>query len=226
MLIDGSCCATLHAQGVRDTYINNFWATQSSTPDQSVLFRSAVQVFWHGGEIAPAGYGSNAGLTVEGGTEITHQSMNIFISDLYVAGNLVMSNCRSVSFRGLVGGNTTIDAGASNIVVSGLVGGKLINRSPTATIDTNQLIAVPNGSGIMTSTLSTGTSASTDLAGQLHLNGGHATYKFGRTYSSPPICVTQDISSSKPTSITTTNQELTVSGSGEDIVNFICIGRN
>jgi hypothetical protein len=226
LVIDGTCCTTPHAQGVRDTYINNFWAAQSAVPNQSVLLKSAIQVFWHGGEIMPAGSGVNPGITIMGGSEITHQSVNIFISDVYVAGSLNISNAFSVSFRGLVGGDATIEGTASNVFLGGLVGGNLLNRSRNATIVTNQSIDLPQGRSVTTSGLQSGTPESTDLAGQISLIDGRGNYRFKKPYKSPPICVAQDLTAARPTSIAVTNVEIRISGSGADQVNFICVGRN
>lgn len=226
LIIDGTCCMTPHAQGVRDTYINNFWAAQSTLPNQSVLLKSAVQVFWHGGEIMPAGSGTNPGITITGGSEITHQSVNIFISDVYVAGTLNISNAFSVSFRGLVGADATIEASASNVFLGGLVGGKLLNRSTNATIVTNQSIDLPPGRGVTTSGIRSGTPESTDLAGQISLVDGRGNYRFKTPYKSPPVCVAQDLTAARPTGISVTNEEIKISGVGADQINFICVGRN
>lgn len=226
LIIDGTCCTTPHAQGVRDTYINNFWAAQSAVPNQSVLLKSAVQVFWHGGEIMPAGSGTSPGITITGGSEITRQSVNIFISDVYVAGTLNISNAYSVSFSGLVGADVTIESTASNVFLGGLVGGKLLNLSTKATIVTNESIDLPPGRIVTTSGLQTGTPGSTDLAGQIPLVEGRGTYRFKKPYRSPPICVAQDITAARPTSIAVTNEEIRISGAGADQINFICVGRN
>src|SRR5262249_55958343 len=150
LVIDGTCCSTAQTQGVRDTYINNFWGAQAVSPGQSVLFRSAVQVFWHGGEIMPAGAGSSSGISIIGGAELTRQSANIFISDVYVVGNLAVANSRSVSFRGFVGADVVVELSASNVVVAGLVGGKITNGSSTTTIEANKLIALPPGAQLVT----------------------------------------------------------------------------
>lgn len=226
LIIDGSCCTTPHAQGVRDIYINNFWAAQSSAPNKSVLLRGAVQVFWHGGEVMPAGSGTNPGLTITGGPETTRQSVNIFISDVYIAGTLNVSNAYSVSFRGLVGADATIESTASNVFIGGLIGGKLFSGSDSATIVTNKSLILPHGDAVTTSVLRTGTSEAMDLAGQITLLNGQGVYRFKAGYKAPPICIAQDVTGQQPATVTVSSEELKITGSGTDRVNFICVGRN
>jgi hypothetical protein len=225
LIIDGSCCVTPETQGVRDTYINDFWAGQATWPDQSILLRSAVQVFWHGGEVIPARVGANSGITLTGGIEATQQSVNVFISDVYVAGTLTISNATNISFRGYVGGAATIDKTASNLVLAGIVGGAITNGSLTATLQTNQLLTLPQGKQIVASGLATGSTASTDLAGQLKLVAGKGSYKFTHSYSSAPICVAQDATAPKPIAISISNLGFSITGFATDTISFICIAR-
>jgi hypothetical protein len=225
LIIDGSCCVTPGTQGVRDTYINNFWAGQATWPDQSILLRAAVQVFWHGGEVMPARVGANSGITLTGGTVATQQSFNIFISDVYVAGTLTVSNATNISFRGYVGGAATIDKTTSNLVLAGIIGGAITNGSPTATLQTNQILTLPQGKQIVASGLATGSSTSTDLAGQLKLVAGKGSYKFTHSYSTAPICVAQDMTAPKPVAISITNLGFSLTGFATDAVSFICIAR-
>ena len=229
LIIDGSCCTTPHGQGVRDTYINNFWAAQASSAGQSILLRSAVQVFWHGGEVMPARAGSNTGITITGGNQITRQSVNIFISDVYIVGSLAISNARSISFRGLVGGDATIEPSASNVVLGGLVAGKIVNRSASATIKTNKLISLPQAGQLMTRALQTGTTEAVDLAGTCTAAAHSCSYTFTGTYTSHPICTasneTTGTSDVKVTYNGVTSVTFTTPGA-TDVINFICIGRN
>jgi hypothetical protein len=225
LMIDGACCTTPGGQGVRDTYISNFWAAGALAANQSVLLRSAVQVFWHGGEVMPAQGGSNTGITITGGGVATQQSINVFISDVYIAGNLSISNASTVSFRGYVGGAATIDKSVSNAVLSGMVGGSIINGSPTATIETNQLFTLPPGKQIVASGIATGSANSTDLAGQIRLVAGKGSYKFTRSYAAQPICVAQDVTAPKPVALSVTNLGFSLTGFGIDYVSFICIAR-
>jgi hypothetical protein len=229
LIIDGSCCTTPHGQGVRDTYINNFWAAQASSAGQSVLLRSAVQVFWHGGEVMPAGAGSHTGITITGGNQTTQQSVNIFISDVYIVGSLTISNAHSISFRGLVGGDAIIEPSASHVVLGGLVAGKIVNRSASATIKTNKVISLPQAGQLMTRALQTGTTESADLAGTCTAAAHSCSYTFTGTYTAHPICTasneTTGMSDVKVTYNGVTSVTFTTPGA-TDVIAFICIGRN
>ena len=225
LLIDGTCCTTPGGQGVRDIYISNFWAAGAVTANQSVLLRSAVQVFWHGGEVMPAQGGTNTGVTITGGISATQQSVNIFISDVYIAGNFSVSNASVVSFRGFVGGSATIDKSAANTTLGGVVGGSITNSSTTTMIETNQIFTLPPGKQIVASGLATGSANSTDLAGQIKLVAGKGSYKFTRSYATQPICVAQDVTAPKPVALSVTNLGFSLAGSGTDSVSFICIAR-
>jgi hypothetical protein len=229
LIIDGECCITLHAQGVRDTYINNFWGTQAIAPDQSVLFRGAVQVFWHGGEIAPASAGARCGVTITGGNDITQKSTNIFISDVYVAGNLRISNSRSISFRGLVGGDASIQADASDVILGGIIGGRLLNLSPSATVDTNRMMDIPPEASLTARSIRTGSQQATDLAGSCISKANQCTYLFTGSYSLHPICVANDeTTAGAPVKVSyTAAKSVTFRTLGaEDVVDFVCIARN
>lgn len=76
--------------------------------------------------------------------------------------------------------------------------------------------------------ISTLTSANTDLAGQLTLNGsGVATYTFQGAYTSAPVCVVSDTAAPTLTPwCTTTTTTLTVHGDAGHVINYICIARN
>lgn len=225
LIIDGTCCTTPGSQGVRDIYINNFWAAQATAPNEAILLRSAVQVFWHGGEVMPARLGANSGITITGGADPTQQSVNVFVSDVYIVGTLLVNNAKTVSFRGYVGGTATIDKTSSNVFLAGIVGGNITNGTSTATIETNQLLTLPAGKRFVASGLATGAPGSTDLAGQIQLVAGKGSYKFTRSYTISPICVAQDVTAPRPVALSVSTLGLSMVGSGADIVSFICIGR-
>lgn len=73
--------------------------------------------------------------------------------------------------------------------------------------------------------LGTGTSANTDLAGQITLSSGIATYSFAGSYSLPPICTASDTSSVSATQVIVTKDKLTVRGTSSDVVNYVCVSR-
>jgi hypothetical protein len=70
-----------------------------------------------------------------------------------------------------------------------------------------------------------GTTSNSDIAGQITLSGGSATYTFGKSYASAPICVATDTTATAAVKVTTTTTTLTLTGTGSDVVNYICMGR-
>ncbi len=74
--------------------------------------------------------------------------------------------------------------------------------------------------------VATGVASNTDLAGQLSLTAGTASYSFTGTYTSAPICTASDTSAQNAVKVATTATTLTLSGSGSDVINYICVGRN
>lgn len=79
------------------------------------------------------------------------------------------------------------------------------------------------GSG---SSISTGTASNTDLAGQLTLAAGSATYTFAASYTSAPICVATDTTAVNAVKAGVTTTVLTITGTGTDVINYVCVGRN
>jgi len=73
----------------------------------------------------------------------------------------------------------------------------------------------------------TGTASNSDLAGQLTLSAGTASYSFTASpgYMSAPICTATDTTAANPVQVTVTTSALTITGTGSDVINYICIGR-
>jgi hypothetical protein len=81
--------------------------------------------------------------------------------------------------------------------------------------------------GITSSTVSTGLSSNTDLAGQLRMSNGTASYHFQKSYSTPPICTASDTTSIASVKVTVTQTALTLATTGlSDVVDYACFGRN
>jgi len=74
-------------------------------------------------------------------------------------------------------------------------------------------------------TLQTNTSSNTDVAGQLTLSTGTATYNFSGTYATAPICTASDTTANASVKASATTTVLTITGTGSDVVNYVCIGR-
>jgi len=137
LVIDGTCCKTPNSQGVRDVHVTDFFAAQATSGAEAVLLKNCAQFFWHGGIIFPAKAAASSGLTITGMPETPYlTSTNIFISDVYMAGDMVIDKARNVTFSGFIGGDLNISPEAKMVLISGLVGGKTANRSVSATIMT------------------------------------------------------------------------------------------
>ncbi len=95
--------------------------------------------------------------------------------------------------------------------------------------DPNISVAIsPKGSGaiILSAGVVRSGASSSDLAGQLTLSGGMATYSFTGTYANAPICVANDTTAANAVKVSVNTTTLTVTGTGTDGVDYICIGRN
>lgn len=76
------------------------------------------------------------------------------------------------------------------------------------------------------SQLQTNTTSNTDVAGFITLSGGSGLYTFSGTYASAPVCTTSDTTNvANNVKPVTTNTTLTVTGTGSDVISYICIGR-
>ncbi|HYG98844.1 MAG TPA: hypothetical protein VD837_06900 [Terriglobales bacterium] len=96
--------------------------------------------------------------------------------------------------------------------------------SPRAKIQQSDGKAIFNG-GVQVSKVVTGNSANTDLAGQLTLASGTASYTFSGTYLDPPVCIATDTTVAAPVKVTTTTTKLTLTGTGSDTINYVCVIR-
>ena len=233
LLIDGSCCTTLGGQGIRDVHIRNFWAAVASDGDAAILFNNAVQVMWYGGEIFPAGVGT-PGITITGAGAGTSASTNIFLSDVYIIGNVVTDFAANVHFNVAIGGDFTSSANTTTCQVFGSVAGTITNNAACGMIGamngTSQIGSLKVNGGLQftpaaTGQLGTGTASNRDLAGQLTLSTGTATYNFLGSYGTAPICTCSDVTAANACKASSTTTVLTVTGTGSDVVNYHCVGR-
>jgi hypothetical protein len=92
--------------------------------------------------------------------------------------------------------------------------------------DTNISGALSAADGIISDRLRSGTSSNTDLAGQLTLCSGSASYRFSGEYTSAPICTCTDTTTAAACTIAASTTMLTITGRGSDVVNYVCVGRN
>jgi hypothetical protein len=99
--------------------------------------------------------------------------------------------------------------------------------------DTNNKTNVGDTAGVVINTTvpvqftaaKSGTTSNTDVAGQLTMAAGTASYTFAKTYASAPICTASDVTTAAAVKVATTTTTLTITGSGTDVVNYICVGR-
>lgn len=110
-----------------------------------------------------------------------------------------------------------------------VIGNSHLNDGVTtaSVITSTENIAAPafigTGSGAL---IQTQTASNTDLAGALTLSGGSATYTFAGTYVSSPICVASDSTAVNAVKASASTTVLTLTGTGTDVVSYICVGRN
>lgn len=72
-----------------------------------------------------------------------------------------------------------------------------------------------------------GSSANKDITGRITLAGGTATFTLAGTYTSAPDCLTQDVTTpANASSVSESTTVLTFTGTGTDIIKYVCIGRN
>jgi hypothetical protein len=67
-------------------------------------------------------------------------------------------------------------------------------------------------------------SANSDFSGTLTLASGTASRTFSNAFASAPVCVAADTTAANPVKVSTTNTALTVTGTGSDIINYVCFG--
>lgn len=71
----------------------------------------------------------------------------------------------------------------------------------------------------------TGSTSSTNLAGNVTLSAGSGTFTFNPIFTVTPICVATDTIALNPVKVSASVTTLTITGTGTDVINWICIGR-
>jgi hypothetical protein len=76
-------------------------------------------------------------------------------------------------------------------------------------------------------TVRSGASGNTDLTGRVTLSTGAGSYSLTQTYASAPNCLCADVTTpANACSISESTTALTFTGTGSDVVKYICMGRN
>ncbi len=76
-------------------------------------------------------------------------------------------------------------------------------------------------------TVRSGVSSNTELTGRITLAAGTATYTLVGVYASAPNCITSDATTpANASSVSESSTTLTFTGTGTDVIKYICAGRN
>lgn len=95
-----------------------------------------------------------------------------------------------------------------------------------STITSTENIVAPSlGTSGSNPQIRTNTSSNSDLAGQVTLSGGTASYSFANGYATAPICTATDTTAKNATQVVVTTTTLTINGTSTDVIDFICVGR-
>lgn len=81
------------------------------------------------------------------------------------------------------------------------------------------------GEGYWNGDLRSCANVNTDTSGKLTLSGGTASYSFNATNATPPVCTATDNTSAAAVKVVSTTSALTVTGTGTDVVTYICHGK-
>jgi hypothetical protein len=90
---------------------------------------------------------------------------------------------------------------------------------------TETIIAPGFGTSGSTPFVRTNSAGNTDMAGQVTLSSGTASYSFANGYTIAPICVATDTTAKNATQVTVTSTTLTIAGTSADVINYLCVGR-
>lgn len=158
-------------------------------------------------------------LTNDGGVHQTYQGGNLSVGSLqlYIPGTVSAAKSAGISTDGTAGdlyldGATKGDKQANVYAKSLTLSDSLVTPSISTSGSNPSFI--------------TGTASNSDIAGQLTLSSGSASYTFANTYTSAPICVATDTTAANAIQISVTTTTLTLTGTGTDVLNYICVGRN
>jgi len=76
-------------------------------------------------------------------------------------------------------------------------------------------------------TVRSGQSGNTDIAGRVTLSTGAGSYSLTQTYASAPNCLCADVTTpANACAVSESTSALTFTGTGSDVVKYVCVGRN
>lgn len=105
-------------------------------------------------------------------------------------------------------------------IVGGTIQGATISGS------TGSFTTLAASGNVTIKNVRSGVSTNTDLTGSITMATGTGAYTFTGTYTTAPVCVASDDTAIAAVRVVTTTTTLTVSGTGADVVGYICAGRN
>ena len=73
--------------------------------------------------------------------------------------------------------------------------------------------------------IASGTTSNSDLNGKITLSSGAGSYSFTATYTNAPTCVASDTTALDPVKAATSTTALTLTGTGSDVIAYVCIGQ-
>lgn len=92
-------------------------------------------------------------------------------------------------------------------------------------VSSSEPIAAPSLTLSGTPTLGIASTLNNDITGRITLSAGTGTYSFAGTFANAPNCVASDNTALNPVEVATTNTTLTVTGTGTDVITYICVSR-
>jgi hypothetical protein len=215
-----------------DTLVSLAYAqTLSSKTLSNALFvdgaHSNATLFTTSGAASAVNYFQIANSATGVGPQLTASGSDTNINALVIAKGTGSVNLRSNAALALAATNASSSA-VNYASVTGSVTGTGVSYGAGGS-DTNiNVVLSPKGTGsvVVQNNFKTGTSSNTDIAGQLALSSGTASYSFTGSYTSAPICVATDASAQAAVGVAVSTSTLTITGNGSHNVNYICVGRN
>jgi len=213
--IDGSCCTTQGSNGVRDVVLTNFHFGQSQPPDEggTILVLNGVHVYMSNGLVFTSQRG---GIHITGlDNSDNRSSHDVLMSNVNIEGSLIVEKAQGVSYSGWLAGKLTTINGVRNCFISGTLEATIDNAARCG-IASEQEIFTPGVVAV----------SNPDSAGTLRLTNGTAVYRFQRKFKAVPICTASDNDAAAPVRVSTDAAQLTITGVGNHLVSYICIGKD
>jgi hypothetical protein len=124
LYVDGSCCTTGGAQGVRDIFLSHVSLAGANGAQSLYLYN--VQHFNASDVLLIAG--TSPGVTITGGNGTTLRSNDVHLSNFYINGDLVANFVGDLNVgTSFIGGDITTTLNTASSHISGIIGGTVTN---------------------------------------------------------------------------------------------------